>query len=113
MPGEDGFTVEFYETCFDMLQDLIYSIRTMKLLKTESCQSLREEELISLIPKEDNNLLELSSWRPITLLNVVERGLQNPRENYCQNSRTISTYVNSFRPNRIYKRSIYWSEHKT
>ena len=92
MPGEDGFTVEFYETCFDMLQDLIYSIRTMKLLKTESCQSLREEELISLIPKEDNNLLELSSWHPITLLNVDYKIL----------AKTIAKTVEPFLPMLIH-----------
>ena len=92
MPGEDGFTVEFYETCFDMLQDLIYSIRTMKLLKTESCQSLREEELISLIPKEDNNLLELSSWHPITLLNVDYKIL----------TKTIAKTVEPFLPMLIH-----------
>ena len=92
MPGEDGFTVELYETCFDMLQDLIYSIRTMKLLKTESCQSLREEELISLIPKEDNNLLELSSWHPITLLNVDYKIL----------AKTIAKTVEPFLPMLIH-----------
>ena len=41
-PGEFGFPVEFYETFFDMFQNDL--IRTMKLFKMESYQSLREEE---------------------------------------------------------------------
>ena len=46
-------------------------IRTMKLFKMESYQSLMQRRgIISLIRKEDNDLLELTSWCPITLLNV-------------------------------------------
>ena len=64
----------------------------MKLFKTEGCQSLREEELISLIPKEDNNLLELSSWHPITLLNVDYKIL----------AKTIAKTVEPFLPMLIH-----------
>jgi len=40
----------------------------MKLFKKESCQSQRRA-ITSLIPKEDNDLSELTSWCPIPLLN--------------------------------------------
>ena len=68
-PGEDGFTVEFYETFFDMLQnDLLNSYN--EAFQNGKLSISQRRGIISLIPKEDNDLSELTSWRPITLLNV-------------------------------------------
>ena len=41
----------------------------MKLTRLTSLP-FRDEGGITLIPREDGSLLELSNWRPITLLNV-------------------------------------------
>ena len=68
-PGEDGFTVEFYTYFFELLgNDLIASFNEAHE-KGELSISQRRG-LITLIPKEDGSLLDLSNWRPITLLNV-------------------------------------------
>ena len=68
-PGEDGFTVEFYETFFDMLQnDLLNSYN--EAFQNGKLSISQRRGIISLIPKEDNDLSELTGWRPITLLNV-------------------------------------------
>ena len=68
-PGEDGFTVEFYTYFFELLgNDLIASLNEAHE-KGEFSISQRRG-LITLIPKEDGSLLDLSNWRPITLLNV-------------------------------------------
>ena len=68
-PGEDGFTVEFYVQFFEFLApDLLASLNAAYLHGEMSVSQRRG--VITLIPKEDSSLLELSNWRPITLLNV-------------------------------------------
>ena len=68
-PGEDGFSVEFYQFFFELLgQEFLDSINA-SYDKNELSVSQRRG-VITLIPKEDANLKDLSNWRPITLLNV-------------------------------------------
>ena len=68
-PGEDGFTVEFYKHFFDLLgADLIASLKRAYDLVRLSVS--RRRGIITLLPKDDAELLLLQNWRPITLLNV-------------------------------------------
>ena len=68
-PGEDCFTWEFYNCFFELLgQDLVNCFNEA-YMKGEMSISQRRG-VISLLPKEDANLLKLANWRPITLLNV-------------------------------------------
>ena len=68
-PGEDGFTVEFYVQFFEFFApDLLASLNAA-YLHGEMPVSQRRG-VITLIPKDDPSLLELSNCRPITLLNV-------------------------------------------
>ena len=68
-PGEDGFTVEFYKTFFDLIgQDLVASFNTAYEVNELSVSQRRG--IATLIPKENGSLLEQQNWRPITLLNV-------------------------------------------
>ena len=68
-PGEDGFTIEFLKYFFDLLgNDLLASFNEAHA-KGELSISQRRG-IITLTPKEDGSLLDLSNWRPITLLNV-------------------------------------------
>jgi len=68
-PGEDGFTAEFYKYFFELVgNDLIASFNEAQV-KGELSISQRRG-VITLTPKEDGSLLDLSNWRPITLLNV-------------------------------------------
>ena len=68
-PGEDGFTVEFYKTFFDLIgEDLVASFNAAYEINELSTSQRRG--IVTLIPKEDGSLLELQNWRPITLLNV-------------------------------------------
>ena len=68
-PGDDGFTAEFYKTFFKLLgQDLVSSFNAAFDAGEMSISQRRG--VITLIPKEESNLLLLSNWRPITLLNV-------------------------------------------
>ena len=68
-PGEDGFTVEFYKYFIGLLgEDLVTSFNAAYDANELSISQRRG--VITLIPKEDRSLLELSNWHPITLLNV-------------------------------------------
>ena len=65
----DGFKAEFYKYFFELLgNDLIASFNEAQV-KGELSISQRRG-VITLTPKEDGSLLDLSNWRPIALLNV-------------------------------------------
>ena len=68
-PGEDGVTIEFYKYFFDLLGNDLLAGFNEAHAKGELSISQRRG-IITLTPKEDGSLLELSNWRPITLLNV-------------------------------------------
>ena len=68
-PGEDGFTVEFYKYFIGLLgEDLVASFNAA--YDANELSITQRRGVITLIPKEDGSLLELSNWRPVTLLNV-------------------------------------------
>ena len=68
-PGEDGFTWEFYNCFFDLLgEDLINCYNAA--YKNGEMSISQRRGVITLIPKEYSNLLNLANWRPITLLNL-------------------------------------------
>ena len=62
-PGDDGFTKEFYEATA-LLESFNAGFKNGQLSVSQ------KRGIISLIPKDENNLTTLSNWRPITLLNV-------------------------------------------
>ena len=67
--GEDGFTAEFYKHFFDLVgSDLINSLNEAFVVGELSISQRRG--VVTLIPKEDSDLLDLQNWRPITLLNI-------------------------------------------
>ena len=68
-PGEDGFTKEFYQTFFELIEkDLLNSYNDS--FHKGSLSISQKRGSITLIPKGDVNLTDLKNWRPITLLNV-------------------------------------------
>ena len=87
-PGEDGFTKEFYETFFDLVwRDMLNSYNAA--FETGSLSVSQRRGTITLIPKSDGNLSELSHWRPISLLSVDYKIL----------TRILAKRVESFLPN--------------
>ena len=68
-PGEDGFSKEFYETFFDLIGMHLLNSYNEAFSKGQLSISQRRG-MICLIPKDDCCLIELSNWRPLTLLNV-------------------------------------------
>ena len=68
-PGEDGFAAVFIPIFFQLLGNDIIASFNEAHDKGELYISQRRG-IITLIPKEEGSLLDLSNWRPITLLNV-------------------------------------------
>ena len=68
-PGEDGFSKEFYETFFDLIGLHLLNLYNEAFNKGQLSISQRRG-VICLIPKDDSCSIELTNWRPLTLLNV-------------------------------------------
>lgn len=68
-PGDDGFSVEFYEAFLDLLGGNLLQCYNEAFYENQLSITQRRG-IISLIPKSDENLNEITCWRPITLLNV-------------------------------------------
>ena len=68
-PGDDGFTKEFYEVFFDLIGAALLDSLNAGFEKGTLSISQRRG-VISLIPKDENNLTILSNWRPVTQLSV-------------------------------------------
>ena len=90
-PGDDGFTAEFYNCFFDLVsRDLVNSFNTAY---NEGELSISQRRgVITLVPKEDSCLSDLSNWRPITLLNL----------DYKIASKVIANRIERFLPRLIH-----------
>ena len=90
-PGEDGLTAEFYKHFFDLIGiDLIESLN--QAFKDGELSISQRRGVITLIPKEDSNLLDLQNWRPITLLNI----------DYKIASKTLAKRIESVLPKLVH-----------
>ena len=69
VPGEDGLTVNFYLTYWDLLSPYLID-SYLFAFHVGYLSIMQRRGLIRLLPKKDRNPLIVSSWRPITLLNV-------------------------------------------
>ena len=68
-PGEDGLTVEFYQKFFDIIgEDLVDCLNASH--ETGQLSISQRRGMITLIPKEEESLVTLKKWRPVTLLSV-------------------------------------------
>ena len=67
-PGEDGFTVEFYKFFLELLGHNL--IEHFNEAYEANDLSISQRGIITLIPKEEGSLLNLSNWLTITILNV-------------------------------------------
>ena len=83
-PGDDGFTAEFYNCFFDLVShDLVNSFNTA--YKERKLSISQRRGVITLVPKDNSCLSELSNWRPITLLkldykitsNIIAKRVEN------------------------------------
>lgn len=68
-PGSDGIPVEFYKFFYRQLKAILLGVYRYNV-QNRSMHCSAKFGLISLIPKQNRDPLELANWRPISLLNV-------------------------------------------
>ena len=68
-PGNDGFTTLFYKTFWNIVGNLLVNSLNSSLVHGELTHS-QKQGVITLILKKDKDKRKISSYRPITLLNV-------------------------------------------
>uniref|UniRef100_A0A670Z4I1 Reverse transcriptase domain-containing protein n=1 Tax=Pseudonaja textilis TaxID=8673 RepID=A0A670Z4I1_PSETE len=68
-PGPDGFPVEFYKTFQESLCIPLLEVMNEVMLK-KIIPKTWSEAYITLIPKEEADLLQIKNYRPISLLNA-------------------------------------------
>jgi exonuclease III len=67
-PGRDGLPIEWYKAFWDSLEKpLLESVHTS--LENKELSVTQKQGVITLIPKPNKDPTQVSSWRPITLLN--------------------------------------------
>lgn len=76
-PGPDGFPSEFLKKFSTELTPILLSIYDESFTSGQLPETMRQAT-ISLIHKKNKNVLDCSSYRPISLLNVDSK-------NFCQN----------------------------
>ena len=67
-PGLDGFSAEFYKTFWQDLKELFIKCLNYSLTTNRLCDS-QYKGVITLIPKPGKDCMNVSNYRPITLLN--------------------------------------------
>jgi hypothetical protein len=78
-PGPDGFTVDFFKSCWDIFKHDVYRVVEDSRRSTSILKALNAT-MIALIPKE--NEAKTPYWyRPIALCNVVYKIISKVIEN--------------------------------
>lgn len=67
-PGNDGITAEFYQLFSDILSPFLLEV-FIESIKNHKLPPSMTQGVISLIPKQNKDLLFIDNWRPISLLN--------------------------------------------
>ena len=68
-PGTDGYPIEFYAAYEDTLAPKLCEIYT-EALKIGCLPTSLEEALIIVLPKQERDPLEVSLYRPLSMLNM-------------------------------------------
>ena len=75
-PAENGFFKEFYETFFELIGLHLLNSYNDAFNKGQLSISQRRG-VTCFMPKDDSCLIELTNWRPLTLLNADFKILAN------------------------------------
>ena len=83
-PGSDGITTEFFKIFWNDFKSFYVNSLNYSF-ENGSSTTLQKQGIISLLPKNDNDLCSLNNWRPLTLLNsdyeIVTKAIANRIKN--------------------------------
>lgn len=75
-PGADGITVKILESCWDSIKDIIVHLFRRCLLVGYHPKIFRSAEVIFIPKPNKRDLTSPRSWRPISLLSCLGKGLE-------------------------------------
>ena len=106
-PGLDGIPIEFYKTFWGDIKDIFLDSIIFAHETGQLCES-QYQGVITLIPKPEKELLQVTNYRPITLLNcdykIVAKVLNNRlnlEDSCCQCSLSYRLLVHHLRLSTI------------
>ena len=73
-PGPDGFTAEFYQNFREELTPMLRKL-FQKIAKKGKLSDPFYEATITLIPKPDKDATKKENYRPISLMNMMQKSL--------------------------------------
>ena len=91
-PGNDGLPIEFYKTCWNLINESFMEC-VRESFECGEMSSSQRKAVINLIEKQGNDRTLIENWRPICLINVDAKII----------SKVIAVKVKNVLPNIICK----------
>lgn len=91
-PGNDGLPIEFYKTCWNLINGSFMEC-IQESFKYGEMSSSQRKAVITLIEKQGNDRTLIENWRPVSLINVDAKII----------SKVIAVRVKNVLPNIIHR----------
>ena len=108
-PGIDGIPIIFYKEYYNLLENDLHLLYSNILFKEKQTPTIMKQAIITLIPKNIDELEDLKNWRPNSLLYIDYKILTKILANRLKNilPHIISQEQNCSIPNRNIFNNIF------
>ena len=105
LPGNDGLPIEFYKTCWNLMNESFMEC-VKESFKYGEMSSSQKKAVVNLIEKQGKDRTLIANWRPISLINVdakiISKGLE------INSSKTEGMWIGSQKNNDEKPLGINW-----